>query len=905
MKNRAKGKVLIVGGGISGVEAALGLSSLGYGIYLVERSDHLGGMVPDLHRIYPVCACCKLDPMIYICQQDPNIKVLLNTAVESITGSIGNFHVSLNSEGERISIDVAGVVLAAGLELFDPSGYENYSYAHPNVITSLEYEQLQKPLGPNNGIIKRPSDGKIPERIAWIQCVGSRDVNKCDVPYCSSVCCMYALKEALNTKETNTDIDTVIFYMDMRAHGKGFEEYMNKAVAMGVRLVRCRIHSIDAEGDDISIRFVDEVGEPHMEKFDLAVLSVGLKPSSNTIELAKELGLELDKAGFIKSDPFLPGNTNIPGIFVCGGISGPYDIKQSIYQADSVSAIISSMIEPEPFEVKTEYPEIRDVSDEEPKIVFAYYVCADTGKDLEDYIEKSVKREPRILRSIKIKDNIKSELINLIKDTGANRLIFASCSPVIHKSVIEDALRESGLNPYLYETVDLSTKNTMAQIEDAIRFAVSHAYMDIPLSVMKVPVAKHALVVGGGITGLEAALSIADQGYPVTLVEKSDKLGGHGLYIKETWEGNDVGSYIRDLISALQSNSKINIMTNATVKKSSGTAGNFVTVVEQDGREIELTHGVTIIATGGEAFRTNEYMYGKSDKVLLWSELSQRMSSDPSYAKSIDCAVFIQCVGSRDNNHPYCSNICCSFAIHSALEMKKQNPNMDIYIINRDIRTFGTNELLYREAREKGVIFIRYDLDKKPVVQEEDGRINVIVFDPILQKDILIKADLVSLQTAIEAVANKELADIFGITIDKDGFFMESSEKMKPVDSTKEGIFIAGVAHYPKDIKECISQAKAASARAVSILKMDYTLKGGMVAEVDPAKCAVCCTCVRTCPFKIPYIDHERGAAFIDPLLCKGCGICVAECPGKAIKMSYCSDQMLAQAPAILLKQIA
>ncbi len=905
MDYKAKGNVLIIGGGISGVEAALELSSLGYGIYLVESSDHLGGMIPDLHRIYPVCACCKLDPRIYTCQQDPNIRVLLKTRVASITGSIGNFQVSLDSEGKRSSIDVAGIVLATGIEPFDPSGYENYSYAHPNVITSLEYEQLQKPIGPNNGVIKRPSDGKTPERIAWLQCVGSRDVNKCDAPYCSSVCCMYALKEALNTKETDPDIDTVIFYMDMRAHGKGFEEYMNKAVDMGVRLVRCRVHTIEADGDDISIRFVDEGGNPYVEKFDLVVLSVGLRPSKDAIELAKELGLELNNIGFIKSDPFLAGKTNIPGIFVCGGISGPYDIKQSIYQAGSVSALISSMIEPEPFEVKTEYPEIRDVSDEEPKIVFAYHICANTGKDVEDYIEKSVKKEPRILRSIKIKDNIKTELINLIKETGANRLVFASCTPVVHKSVIEEALRASGLNPYLYETVDLSTRNTMAQIEDGIRFAVSHAYMDAPLSVMKVPVTRHALVVGGGITGLEAALSIADQGYPVTLVEKSDRLGGHGLYIKETWEGENVGNYIKELISALQANSKINIMTNATVKKSAGTAGNFVTVVEQDGKEIELTHGVTIIATGGEASETSEYMYGKSDKVLLWSELSQKMTDDPSYARSINCAVFIQCVGSRDDSHPYCSNVCCSFAIHSALEMKKQNPNMDIYIINRDIRTFGANELLYREAREKGIIFIRYDLEKKPVVREEDGRIKVIVFDPILQKDILITPDLVSLQTAIEAVANKELAKIFGISIDKDGFFMESPEKMKPVDSTREGIFIAGVAHYPKDIKECISQAKAASARAVSILKMDYTLKGGMVAEVDPGKCAVCCTCVRTCPFEIPYIDHERGAAFIDPLLCKGCGMCVAECPGKAIKMSYCSDEMLVQASAILLKQTA
>ncbi|HDI78434.1 MAG TPA: CoB--CoM heterodisulfide reductase iron-sulfur subunit A family protein, partial [Desulfobacteraceae bacterium] len=406
MNYKAKGKVLIIGGGISGIEAALGLSSLGYGIYLVERSDHLGGMIPDLHRIYPVCSCCKLDPMVYACQQDPNIKVLLKTKVESVSGSIGNFRVSLDSPGERISIDVAGIVLASGIELFDPSGYENYAYFHPNVITSLEYEQLQKPLGSDNGIIKRASDGKVPSKIAWIQCVGSRDINRCDAPYCSSVCCMYALKEAINTKEMNEDIDTVILYMDMRAHGKGFEQYLNKALNLGVRLVRCRIHTIDPDGDDIYIRFVNEEGKPCVERFDLAVLSVGLRPSKEAIELAKRMGLELDNIGFIRSDPFSPGKTNIPGIFVCGGASGPYDIRQSIYQADSVSATISTMIEPEPFEVKAVYPEIRDISNEKPRLVFAYYVCDDMGEEIEGYIEESLKNEPRILKSIKIKDDI-------------------------------------------------------------------------------------------------------------------------------------------------------------------------------------------------------------------------------------------------------------------------------------------------------------------------------------------------------------------------------------------------------------------------------------------------------------------------------------------------------------------
>ena len=901
-----QGKIMIIGGGISGIESALQLSSLGYGVYLVERSEKLGGMIPELHRIYPVCVCCKLDPRISAVEQDPNIKVFLSTQVDSISGQIGNFQVKLKEKDKDITVNVAGILLAGGIEPFDPSVYENYAYFHPNVLTSLEYEQLQKPLGPNKGLIKRPSDGKVPERIAWLQCVGSRDINRCDAPYCSSVCCMYALKEAVNTKEVNPDIDTTIFYMDMRAHGKGFERYMNAAIDKGIRLVRCRVHTIEPEGDEICIKFVDDSGEPFIEKFDLVVLSVGLRPTKDAVEVAKKLGLELDKSGFVKSAELSPGKTNIPGVFVCGAIAGPYDIAQSISQADSVTSLIAAEIKAEPFEKPIQYPEIRDTSKEEPKTILAYHLCPAMPDKVAEYLKNSIEKDVKVARSVELKENFTEELISAIQETGANRLIFASCRPVVHKSAIQEALRRCGLNPYLFELVDLSATDKPEAVSDRIKFAIARILMDTPLSVIKVPVVKHVLVLGGGVTGLEAALSIAEQGYPVTVVEKTDKLGGHALYIKETWEGEDVSSYVKELISKLESKDNVNIMTNTTVKKSLGTAGNFVTTLVQNGREIELKHGITVIATGGEASVTEEYMYGKSDKVLLWSELSQKLANNPEFAKSINSAVFIQCVGSRDNSHPYCSNICCSFSIKSALEMKKQNPNMDIFIINRDIRTPGFKEILYREAREKGVIFIRYELNKKPVVRESsDGALEVIVFDPVLQKEILIKTDLISLQTAIEPVTNKEVAEIFGLELDEDGFFAASPEKLMPVDSTREGIFIAGVANYPKDIRECILQAKAAASKAVRLLKSEYLLKGGAVAEVDPGRCAVCCTCVRTCPFGIPYIDHERGAAFIDPLLCKGCGICVSECPGKAIKMSYCSDEMLVQAPAILLKQIA
>ncbi len=889
-----KGKILVIGGGISGIEASLQLSSLGYGVYLVERSGDLGGKIPDLHRIYPICSCCKLNTKVFSCKQDPNIKVMLNTEVESIEGEFGKFEVTLKEDGNFSKINVAGIVISGGFEPFDPSVYENYAYSHPNVLTSLEYEKMQKPFSEG---IKRPSDGKVPERIAWIQCVGSRDINRCDAPYCSSVCCMYALKEALNTKEINEKIDTAIFYMDMRAHGKGFERYMNDALEKGVRLVRCRIHTVEPNGDRLILRYVDEKGEPYKEEFDLVVLSVGLRPSKETVEIAKKLNLELDEAGFIKTDLF--GRTNVSGIFACGSVCGPCDINQAIVQADSVALTVSSLIEPEPFSSPERPPEIRDIKDEEPKILFAYHICPEM-KEAEERIER-VTKDLDLVKVLKVED-IKGEISSSIKETSANRVIFASCTPSVHKKTVEEALRSCGLNPYLYETVDLRLIETDEQLKERILYAIYRLKKDLPLPVTEIPVEKHALVIGGGLSGLEAAVNISEAGYPVTIVEKTGRLGGHALYVKETWDGMDIKGYVRELISKLEKSERVNIMLNTEVERSIGTAGRFLTTLVQDGKRIQIRHAVTVIATGGEVARTDEYLYGKSDKVYLWSELSKKLLEEPEFFKSIKSAVFIQCVGSRDKDHPYCSNICCSFSVKTALELKKLNPDMDIYIINRDIRTFGMKEILYREARKSGIVFIRYDLERRPKVEEKDGKLNITVFDPILQRDILIEADLLSLQTAIEPNTN-EISEIFGIAVDQDGFFRESPEKMKPVDSTKEGIFVIGIANYPKDAKECIEQARAASSRAISILKKESIVKGGAVAEVDPGKCAVCCTCVRTCPFHVPYIDHSRGAAYIDPALCVGCGICVAECPGKAIKMPYLSDQMLLQTAEILLKE--
>ena len=907
-EEKPRGPVMVIGGGIAGIQAALSLSGAGYGVHLIERTASLGGMLPSLHRIYPLCACCKLDPRIAACDQDPNIEVLLDTQLVELSGKVGDFKATLETGGEKKEVSVGAVILAAGIETFDPTGQVTYPYGlNPNVVTSVEYEQLQKPLGPNGGILKKPSDGQKPEKIAWLQCVGSRDINHCDAPYCSSVCCMYALKEAVNTKEFDEDIETTIFYMDMRTHGKNFEDYLNSAVEKDVRLIRSRVHTVDNEtgSDKLLISYADEKGEGHTEDFDMVVLSVGLKPSSQTEALANIMGLNLTPDKFIGNEPFKPVTTNVPGIFVCGGTTGPNDIGQSIVQAAASASEVAAVIDPEPFTAPETYPEPSADDGKDPAILFAWQLCPDMASGIGEKIDAYASKAPGVAATFGVTGDIRMTLSAKIKETGANRLVFASCTPVIHENLLQEALKLAGLNPYLYEMVDLRNLDENAsetQLQDRIRMGVVRAgFLSAP-ALQQVPVTKSALVVGGGIAGLESALALSRKGVPVTVVEKGQALGGNGVHIRKTWQGHDVQAHLKELVDAAGQDENITVMTEATVKANRGFGGSFVTTVLQNGSEKEVASGAVILAPGGEARKPNAYLYGQHENVLLWSELDQKLINDPASVEKADTAVFIQCVGSRgDMGCAHCSNVCCSFSVRAAIDLKAKNPDMNIYILYRDMRTFGERELIYREAREKGVIFIRYELDKKPEVQAAGDKLNVVVFDQVLQNSILLEADIVSLQTAILGSQNGELADIFGVDLDVNGFFAESPEKLRPVDTTQKGIFMAGMAAYPKGVSESIAQGKAASARALELLSRDTVQVGGLVADVNTEKCAVCCTCVRTCPFNVPVIDREIGAAFIDASLCRGCGMCVAECPGKAIFMASCSDQMLTEAPSVLL----
>jgi len=902
-----RGPVMIIGGGIAGMQAALDLSSAGFGSYLVEYSSALGGMIPNLHRTFPVCSCCKTDQKIAACEQDPNIKVMLNTKVLNISGDLGNFQIETEDQDSKQTIEAGAVILATGTEVFQPGDLDTYGYGQlPNVVTSLEFEQMQRPVGGNSDMVTRPSDGTVPKKIAWLQCIGSRDINRCDASYCSSVCCMYALKEASNCIQSNSDTDATIFFMDMRTHGKGYERYFDDAVNKGVKFIRSRIHSVlpIAGSDELEITYVNERGEIATEQFDLVVLSVGLRPSREGIELAKKIGLKSNDDNYIMTNAFSPVSTSIPGIYACGAINGPLDMAQSLMQASSAASEIITSLDPKAFSEPKTYPEISDVSSESPKIFVAYHLCPGMDEAIGSAIENHAKTLSKVTAVASVNGDILDDIVKGIKESKANRLVFVSCTPITHKNLVEEALRLSGLNPSLYEMVDLRVVDTTPaskQIQRRIEIGVSKASFITPTPLRHIPVEKRALVIGGGISGLEGALAITKSGFPVTLVEKEDRLGGNARHVKCTWDGDDVQDYLNSLISQVEKNADIDVITGARIKDSRGSAGNFSTTVIQGEKVIDVSHGVTLIAAGAKASIPSEYAYGTNDNIYTWEELSKKLIDDADSLSKVKSAVFIQCVGSRESQHPYCSNICCTFSVRTAIDMKSKNPDMNIFIFYREMRTFGEREALYREARAKGIIFIRYDLDRKPVVESLKDSLKITAYDPVLGRDITINADIVSLQTAIVPDNNRDLADIFGVQLDPDGFIADSPQKTRPMEASIPGIYFAGLAHYPKDISESITQARGAAARMMEILKQDTIETGGLVAEVNPEKCAVCCTCVRTCPFHVPVIDHNRGAAYIDPAMCMGCGMCVAECPGKAIVMRGCSDEMLNQAPSFLM----
>ena len=812
-----------------------------------------------------------------------------------------------------LSLQVGSVILAPGFDAFDPSRFDTYAYAeHPNVVTAMEFERVLSASGPYQGHLQRPGDGKEPHKIAWLQCVGSRDINHCDNGYCSAVCCMYAIKEAVIAKEhSHHDLDTAIFFMDMRTYGKDFEKYYDRARdEHGVRFIRSRIHSIDpVEDGQLRINYVTEDGILKEEIFDMVVLSVGLQTGPLAIETAQRLGVDLTHYNFTETSSFAPVGTSRAGVFACGCFAGPKDIPQAVMEA-SAAACASSVDLAESRGTLTKevvYPMEKDVEGQEARV--GVFVC-NCGINIGGVVDvPGVRDYAATLPYVAYVDenlftcsqDTQAKIKAAIEEHNLNRVVVASCSPRTHEPLFQETIREAGLNKYLFEMANIRDQDSWvhqqqpekatAKAKDLVRMAVAKAALIKPLHQVDLDLSKEALVVGGGVAGMTAALRLADSGYPVHLVEKGAGLGGVAHMLLSTWKGEPVAPFLAALIAKVEKHPGIKLYMNSQVTACKGFVGNFSSVITTGDQEIGLEHGVVVMATGGQESRPSEYLHGEHPAVMTALEWDQAVMTDAELPGKLSSAAFIQCVGSREPERPYCSRLCCSHSMESAIRIKEANPEALVYVFYRDIRTYGVREDLYRRARELGVLFIRYEVDRKPQVVAEGDRLAITAIDHVLGRPITLKVDRLILAAAIVPNAVQDLAETFKTPLNAEGFFLEAHMKLRPVDFASEGLYLAGLAHFPKPLDETIAQAEAAVGRALTVLSREKIRVGGVVATVDPQKCAVCLTCVRTCPYGVPRI--KDGAAYIEVASCYGCGACVAECPGKAISLQHFTDEQI------------
>ncbi len=827
---------------------------------------------------------------------------------------------------KNIQKEVGAVVLCGGTDYYHPqTGKNTYGYGiYPNVVTSIEFERMLSGLGPEQGRLYRPFDGKPVRKIGWIQCVGSRDL-QINADFCSSICCMHAIKEALLSKEKNAGpIESTIFYMDMRTFDKSFQRYRDKAEKdHGINFLRGRIHStIQNKAGDIVIRYADPDGIVQNMNLDLMVLSLGQRPAKGISRLSDMLDMSLNQWGFCDTVPFSLTRTKKEGILVGGAYSGLKDISNSVIQSSAAALSASRAIHAAggglALEPSQEISSI-DVSREPPKILVVICTCGETllnGLDIDDITQQLIK-DP-FVNSVELLQQACTEsgwndLIALIKDQRPNRVLIGSCQPYVYAQKFHELGRKSGLKPSLMDVVDIripllgyadTDKKDMAKrILSSLEMGVAKLKGVDPSPVSSCHVQQQALIVGGGIAGLTAALAIADHGFHVDLVEKSDVLGGNLRWMNQTIEGYNTSAFLEECVAKAVKHNLIDVHTDSQIVSSFGEVGNFITTIQDaNGKPHTLEHGVTILATGGSEAPASSYGYGTHEGIITQKELAIKLDKKTLDPAGIDSVVMIQCVGSREEPRNYCSRICCASSLKHALRLKEIHPEINIYILYRDMMTFGFMESYYTKARKSGVVFIQYNLDNKPVVHAEDDILAVTAFDPIIGRKIDIETNLVILATGVVPDLSTELAATFGATTDADGFFQEAESKWRPVDAIKEGVFACGLTHSPRSVPESIATAEAAAERSLRILTRKTLPSGKVVAEVHHSLCSLCERCIDACPYGARALDLDEEKVNVNPVMCQGCGSCAVVCPNSAsILAGFSKQQMLHMLDAALV----
>ncbi|MBU0990893.1 MAG: CoB--CoM heterodisulfide reductase iron-sulfur subunit A family protein [Proteobacteria bacterium] len=1000
MTSKKIGSVMIVGGGIGSMQAALDLGDSGYKVYLIQKDSSMGGTMVMLDKTFPTgdCAMCMISPKMVEIARHPNVDIRTFAEVTHIEGEPGNFSVKVKQQpryvdpekctgcglcekkcpklvvsefeqqltkrkaiysmlnqavpntrvidydnclyfqrgrcraceklcpfgainfedtAKEIELKTGAVILAPGLDRHNPGIHQELGFGRwPNVVSSIQFERILSASGPFMGEIKRPGDNKHPEKVAWIQCVGSRDPHHAN-PWCSSVCCMYATKQAVIAKEHDAHIQPTIFYMEMRAFGKDFDKYVDRAKNdYGVRYQRGMVSAVHEEAGtgNLIMRYADTDGTIKEEKFDMVILSVGIEPHKDALAFASIFGVEPNGYGFAKTTQFKPVETSRPGIYVTGTYQGPKDIPETVIQGSAVAGSAMALLsEARGTEVvEKQLPPERDITGEDCRIGVLVCHC---GINISQTVDvKQVAAVASEQENVVFADDMmyacaqdsQDKIKALVKEHNLNRLIVASCTPRTHQPLFQETIRDAGLNKYLFELADIREQCSwchMGQKEEATKKAIDIVKMNIakvrylePVKTDSVAVTPSALVIGGGIAGMTTALAIGDQGFDVHLIEKEDALGGLVRNLYRTLDGSDVQTFLKTTMDSVLNHPRIHVHLGKEIRKTDGFVGNFKTVLSDDSG---IDHGAIVVASGGIEYEPSEYGFGESERIITQRTLERELEQN--LPKPGTHYVMIQCVGSREEPENYCSRICCQDAVKNAISIKKKTPDANVTIFYRDIRTYGLREDFYREARNLGVLFVRFEPDRKPEVISRGNRIEIKAFDFMLQKELAMEADWIVLSTGLKPHPSTEkTGKMYKLTRNPDGYFLEAHVKLRPVDFPSEGIFVAGLAHAPKNLDETISQALAAAGRAGVLLSHDRLAVSGIIAKHNRDICMSCLACVRVCPFDSPYIDPEDGRVSHNEVKCMGCGICAGICPAKAFQVNnFRDDQIIAMIDAV------